>query len=203
MGKRQKQEQTFPPQLGRTELCLLPQPGQEQHCSLQAVGHGTSQGVPREGRSRAGCGELGEQQGATSPKTWGKEQAARRNTDGLSSKRSLYSPTSPGGSREAGREGTSLLPWAAVDWGELTRTSVGLEQGIPVLEHSPAHSSCPQAGTAEQDMQGTHSCPQSPAGVQRSEQDLALTGTKPQQLLCPQTDTASPCQAHRDTAATK
>lgn len=136
MAKWQKQEQTFPPQLGGTELS----PSAWAGAALFPAGSGT-QGQPKVSQGCLGWKPQGregaeldvEHWGSSIPKTWGKELAARGNTDGLSSSRSLYSPTAPA---EPGREVTSLPPRAAVGWGEPTRPSVGLEQDIPALDHS-------------------------------------------------------------------
>lgn len=83
--------------------------------------------------------------------------------------------------------------------GRVHQTQCGAGAGYPCPGTQPSPCSCPQ------DTQGTHSCPQtlSPAGIQRREQDLALTGTKPQQLLCPTAPSLTQPAHARDTAATK
>lgn len=68
MGNRQKQEQTFPPQLGSTEPCPSHGLGRNSPIPCRLWERWTGQGVPRllgveaprQGRSRAGCGALGE-----------------------------------------------------------------------------------------------------------------------------------------------
>lgn len=116
--------------------------------------------------------------GSCIPKSQGKEQAARGNTEG-SVTGTFPAPPLLGAPPEPIRE-TSPLPARGRVWG---RTSCPGAQ--PML--------LPKAGTAQQDTQGTQLSPNpEPSRVQRSEQDQALTGTKPQQLLCPAAP--RPCQ---------
>lgn len=141
VGKRQKQKQTFPPQSGSTEQ------EQEQHRSLQALGQGDRLSVPRLPgveaprweRSRAGCGAGGSGKSCI-PKTWGREQDARGNTEGLSSNRSPHSPTSPAGSQSLAEKPP---PRAAVGWG-VCQAQCGAGAGHPCPGTQPSPRSCPQ-----------------------------------------------------------
>lgn len=217
MGKRQKQEQTFPPQLGSTELCLSHGPGRNSTVPCRLWERGTSQSVPRllgleaprQGSSRVGCGALGERQGAAFPKP-GVRNRLPEGTQVCLAVTGVYSPTS-GGSRQRSHfpasEGSSGM-------GRVSQAGHGAGAGHPCPGTQPSPCSCPQHGTAQQDMEGTHSCPQilSPTGIENSEQDLALTGNQtpaaPQlqqepnprssSTPLPQSATASPCQGHRD-----
>lgn len=132
MAKRQKQEQTFPPQLGGTELSV-PQPGTQG----QPKGSQGCLGWKPQGREGA---ELDvEHWGSCIPHSWAKEVAARGNKGGLSSSRSLYSPSAPA-------EITSLPLRAAVD-GRIHQGQRGAGAGTS-LSWTPAHGWASSAGHA-------------------------------------------------------
>lgn len=146
MGKRQKQEQTFPPQLGSTELCLSHSLGRNSTVPCRQR-DGDRPRCPRAAWGR-------------SPKA-GEEQSWMWSTGGAA-------PPKPGvrnrlpeetqmGSAVTGVSTAPLLLVAPRAWqrshlpaleGSSGMSSVGLEQDIPVLEHSPAHAPAHRWGSS-------------------------------------------------------
>lgn len=117
--------------------------------------------------------------GSCIPNTWGKNRLPEETQTGSAVTGVFTAPPLLVALREPVREATPLPARAAVAWGEFGA-------GHPCPGTQPSPRSCPQGGTAQQDMQGTQLSPNpEPSMVQSSKQDLALTGTKPQQLVCP------------------